>query len=536
MQPGRFEVGGAYVGARGRLRILAVFEAGTALDSATLAVSVSSAASDAGSATETLNSVESVSAAVLDAGSASDTSYGGSLSLGSVFEAGSATETSIAFAAFPGARTEAGSALDASSAIVALVANDNESGAAVDSVGGGQVVPLAVVEYPSRLGAGAVGSGYVGSGPVGGPPVGASDAIAFAPSIAYQVAEIATAVDAVSSGGQTIVTVSESTLVPVGASAIGSGYVGASSVGGPPSGGAQDAPAAGLVQNASVVEAPIGPSAAVGSSYVGASAIGAIASSIVRPGARDSSSTVSIAVGFTSEFASAEDLLYSFRSFVVSLTETGNATDLSSRGGTINVSFAEVAFLVDVLAEIASLFQGVVITTTGSGLAFVGVGTGVEIVTEGSGMSAVGVGSGVNLVTIGSGLSFTGVGSGLAFTGAHAMATKINASFYYAEDWLILGTATDFQGRILDLTNASVNAKIFVNSVNLLDVAVGDGITITDAPGGKYRIDINPTEQIASEVVPGDYGIQVKVVTADGITSIQLDGTITVKSSAFTPA
>lgn len=536
MQPGRFEIGAAYVGARGRLVFRTVPESGSAADTLSSLNAAACSTAEAGLGSDSATNALSTSAANANAGSASDSSTGGSALTGSISEAGSAVDTVVSAYVFPAQTSEAGSAVDAASVVGSLVANDNESGTAAENAVPSRLYASASSEAPSGSGAAIVGVGPLGASPVGGPRLGVYDDTNGNPASGPVTSDALTAVDSVAAGSVYAITLSEPH-APA-SSAVGGYPVGATSIGGAfafRASTASDASAGGVLASAANAETTVSvvPIYALGSSYVGAASAGGDRFPAVSFPTRDASSASITLFGPIFEAGSGLDLLFGISFANRALSDALAVLDGASRGGTIGATAREIAAAVDVVAALGYLFPGIVLTTTGSGAALVGKGFGVDLVTEGSGMSAVTVGSGVDLVTIGLGFSFVGAGSGFAFTGSQIMATKIAASFYYGEDWLILGTATDFQGRALDLTNASIETKIFTNSISILDLSVGDGIAIVDASSGRYRIDVTPTEQIGSEIVPGEFGIQVKIVTADGIVSIQLDGTITVLGSAF---
>ncbi|NEV79685.1 hypothetical protein DYI24_21870 [Rhodopseudomonas sp. BR0C11] len=61
------------------------------------------------------------------------------------------------------------------------------------------------------------------------------------------------------------------------------------------------------------------------------------------------------------------------------------------------------------------------------------------------------------------------------------------------DGWKVIGTALRSDGQVMDLTGAAIEWALVNNkAVTLARAVVGDGITITDAPAGKFEIVLSP--------------------------------------------
>lgn len=119
-------------------------------------------------------------------------------------------------------------------------------------------------------------------------------------------------------------------------------------------------------------------------------------------------------------------------------------------------------------------------------------------------------------------------------------------SFCVGDTFPIAGVCNDAAGNILDLSGALLvewklepapprdcddddddEASTPVAPTVALDLTVGSGIAITNAPLGEVEITVTAAQ--SAMLLPGRYRDQLRVITADGTTTTQWVGFIDVK-------
>jgi|WetSurMetagenome_2_1015567.scaffolds.fasta_scaffold72096_4 hypothetical protein len=101
------------------------------------------------------------------------------------------------------------------------------------------------------------------------------------------------------------------------------------------------------------------------------------------------------------------------------------------------------------------------------------------------------------------------------------MATVYNISVYNNDTF----SGVNFTVRVnlvaLNLTGAAIRMQVRKNrnEAAIIDLALGTGLTITDAAAGKFRID----EQIFSGV-PGTYQYDIEIILGDGDVKTYIKG------------
>src|SRR3982750_919355 len=95
--------------------------------------------------------------------------------------------------------------------------------------------------------------------------------------------------------------------------------------------------------------------------------------------------------------------------------------------------------------------------------------------------------------------------------------------FFLGETWFIIGKATDWQGNPISLQAATIDVRIFTSRGPLLDLDLNDGVEITDSLQGDYMVKVTPEHQLGWDPKVTVYGLQIKIVLANGTTSVQVN-------------
>jgi len=64
-------------------------------------------------------------------------------------------------------------------------------------------------------------------------------------------------------------------------------------------------------------------------------------------------------------------------------------------------------------------------------------------------------------------------------------------------DWRQTVSVTDAAGAVVDLTAAAIQLELRARGVTALSLSLGNGLTITDAAAGEFRIDVDEAEMAA---------------------------------------
>jgi hypothetical protein len=105
--------------------------------------------------------------------------------------------------------------------------------------------------------------------------------------------------------------------------------------------------------------------------------------------------------------------------------------------------------------------------------------------------------------------------------------------FYLGETWFLIGKATDWEGKPMSLVAATIDVRVFTSVGPLLDLDLSDGVEVTNALQGDYVVTITPEHQSGWDPRVTVYGLQIKIVLANGTTSVQVNRHIRVDASAF---
>lgn len=99
---------------------------------------------------------------------------------------------------------------------------------------------------------------------------------------------------------------------------------------------------------------------------------------------------------------------------------------------------------------------------------------------------------------------------------------------------LLKVTVTDLDtSQVLDLTGASIKFKFAKKATTALPevektTAVGDGVEITDALGGKFEVTLDPADTVQ---LKGTRYYEADVVEAGGRVSTVISGTMTIEAT-----
>jgi hypothetical protein len=99
---------------------------------------------------------------------------------------------------------------------------------------------------------------------------------------------------------------------------------------------------------------------------------------------------------------------------------------------------------------------------------------------------------------------------------------------FVAGDTLVIDTPVEYNGGAYDLTGASITFVIAEDrgETPLVTRSVGNGITITNAVGGEFRVVVDPADTVN---LCGNYHIETEVVVSDGRVSTVSTGQLHVK-------
>lgn len=105
--------------------------------------------------------------------------------------------------------------------------------------------------------------------------------------------------------------------------------------------------------------------------------------------------------------------------------------------------------------------------------------------------------------------------------------------FSLGETWQIIITCTDGNGDLVDLTGLLFAGWRVANDDGIwIDAQLGSGISVdSDPTTGVLSIAITDAMQLALEA--GTYQHELRITTAEGITSTQMIGTLTLIDSLF---
>jgi hypothetical protein len=105
-----------------------------------------------------------------------------------------------------------------------------------------------------------------------------------------------------------------------------------------------------------------------------------------------------------------------------------------------------------------------------------------------------------------------------------------NFAWKIGTTWTATGYVTD-EGVPVDITGATIEMRIASPTARIALLSTTDGeITITDGPGGVYKISTQPANA-KQNVAAGTYDYEIDVVTLDGGVSDPVSGKLTLKKS-----
>lgn len=105
--------------------------------------------------------------------------------------------------------------------------------------------------------------------------------------------------------------------------------------------------------------------------------------------------------------------------------------------------------------------------------------------------------------------------------------------FYLGETWIITGKATDWKGEPMSLAGASIDARVYTSLGPLIDLNLTDGVEVVNTLQGDYLVTVTPEHQDGWDPKVTVYGLQIKIVLANGTTSVQVNRHLKVDASAF---
>lgn len=103
-----------------------------------------------------------------------------------------------------------------------------------------------------------------------------------------------------------------------------------------------------------------------------------------------------------------------------------------------------------------------------------------------------------------------------------------SGTFYIGETWVISGYVRDANGRIEDLTGATIQLRITLGNSVIFDLT---GTILPPPTEGAYLFEITPEQQIGLAVTT--YRYEIRAMLSDGTVSVQNVGEITVIPSKF---
>ena len=111
------------------------------------------------------------------------------------------------------------------------------------------------------------------------------------------------------------------------------------------------------------------------------------------------------------------------------------------------------------------------------------------------------------------------------------MTQKQDGEFYRGESWIVRGTINDEFGEAKDLTGATVKLRFTTGTTVVKELVTPTDGAITSIPGGTYQFLINEAGQTLFTAKA--YAFELKAFFADGSSSVQNNGVITILPSKF---
>jgi hypothetical protein len=103
-----------------------------------------------------------------------------------------------------------------------------------------------------------------------------------------------------------------------------------------------------------------------------------------------------------------------------------------------------------------------------------------------------------------------------------------SGTFYIGETWVISGYVRDADGIVVDLTGATIQARITLGNSVIFDLT---GTILQPPATGAYQFEIAPNQQTGLTLTT--YRYEVRATLADGTVTVQNIGEITVIPSKF---
>lgn len=103
-----------------------------------------------------------------------------------------------------------------------------------------------------------------------------------------------------------------------------------------------------------------------------------------------------------------------------------------------------------------------------------------------------------------------------------------SGTFYIGETWVIAGYVRDANGKIEDLTGATIQLRVTLGNSVIFDLI---GTILTPPTAGAYQFEITPDQQVGLALTT--YRYEVRAMLANGTVSVQNVGEITVVPSKF---
>ncbi|RII32861.1 hypothetical protein D2A34_21950 [Clostridium chromiireducens] len=104
----------------------------------------------------------------------------------------------------------------------------------------------------------------------------------------------------------------------------------------------------------------------------------------------------------------------------------------------------------------------------------------------------------------------------------------MDLSFYSGDSRNLIINVVDENNSSINLTGATVEWALINNDLVLIKKSINSGITISNATGGQFKIEITSSD---TDNLSGNYRHLARVTTADGRSSIVISGTIKIEKS-----
>jgi hypothetical protein len=117
------------------------------------------------------------------------------------------------------------------------------------------------------------------------------------------------------------------------------------------------------------------------------------------------------------------------------------------------------------------------------------------------------------------------------------MAIRHDLTFVKGKDFILNLTATDGDGSIIDITNATIKFRISSTAGTTVDTRQtgGSGIAVVTGTLGTYTVTVTPTVQTSSSIAASTtYKYEVEIEASSGTKYDQLYGYLKVEPSLFT--